>query len=186
MSKLLFASMYFTSFIPLWVSVMLMDIWSIMEKQENQGTEYITIICIIIAMVISSGIIYYGLHRCGKEGSSRKIIKTAKEEKSITAEFLLAYILPLFAFDFTVYKQVVLFLIFFITFGYLCIKHNYYCVNILLELAGYRIFRCDVLNKDEMVTEQLIMSKQRLNDLVGMDIYVMPLNNEYQLDVSHK
>lgn len=43
----------------------------------------------------------------------------------ITAEYLLSYILPLFAFDFTKWDEVVKFLIFFLTFSYLCIRHGH-------------------------------------------------------------
>ncbi len=39
-------------------------------------------------------------------------------------------------------------------------------------------------NSDNVTTERLIISKQRLNELVGTDIYVTALNNEYNLDVS--
>mgnify|MGYP000320977530 FL=1 len=61
----------------------------------------------------------------------------------ITAEYLLSYILPLFAFDFTKWDEVVKFLIFFLTFGYLCIKHNSFSVNIVLELLGYKMYDCN-------------------------------------------
>lgn len=39
-------------------------------------------------------------------------------------------------------------------------------------------------NSDNVETEQLIMSKQRLNELIGTDIYVAALNIDYALDVS--
>lgn len=97
---------------------------------------------------------------------------------------MLSYILPLFAFDFTLWNQVVLFLVFFVTLGYLCVRHNYYSVNIVLEIVGYRFFQCNMCNSDNVTTERLIISKQRLNELVGTDIYVTALNNEYNLDVS--
>lgn len=58
------------------------------------------------------------------------------------AEYLLSYILPLFAFDFTVWNGVVLFLIFFTILGFLCIKHNYFSVNIILEMAEFRFYNC--------------------------------------------
>mgnify|MGYP006954663163 CR=1 FL=1 len=184
MFKLFSISLYFVSFLPLWVSVIFIDILSIVENQVDRGTEYVSICCILIAMIVSITVIYHEIHKHGKEGSTKQIIKAAREEKSITAEFLLSYILPLFAFDFTLWNQVVLFLIFFITLGYLCIRHNYYSVNIMLEIAGYRFFQCNLLNSDNVITEQLIMSKQRLNALIGTDIYVVALNNEYRLDVS--
>ena len=109
-----------------------------------------------------------------------------REEKTITAEFLLSYILPLFAFDFTLWKQTVLFLLFFLSFGYLCVKHNYYSINIVLELAGYRFYRCELSDSDGVETEEIIMSRQRLNELVGTAAYVAKLNNDYGIDVSNK
>lgn len=184
MFKLFSFSLYFVSFLPLWVSVLFIDILSIAENQTETRTEYISICCILIVLFISIVIIYHELRKHGKEGSRRQTIKAVREEKSITAEFLLSYILPLFAFDFTLWNQVVLFLVFFATLGFLCIRHNYYSVNIVLEIAGYRFFRCVMSNSDNVETEQLVMSKQRLNELIGTDIYVAALNNDYVLDVS--
>lgn len=184
MSKLFSISLYVVSFLPLWVSILFIDMLSILENMNYKATELISMCCIFVIMCISVIIIYYEIHKRGKEGSTRHTLKVAKEEKTITAEFLLSYILPLFAFDFTLWNQVVLFLIFFITLGYLCIRHNYYSINIVLEMAGYRFYRCKLTNSDGVSTEQLIMSKERLNELIGMEIYVSALNNDYGLDVS--
>lgn len=151
---------------------------------QDKATEYISISSILIIMFFSSIVIYRSLSKRGKEGAKKLTIKSAQEEKSITAEYLLSYILPLFAFDFTLWNQVVLFLVFFLTLVFLCIRHNYYSVNIVLEAAGYRLFQCSLANSDNVKMDQLMISKQRLNELVGTDIYVLPLNNDYGLDVS--
>lgn len=184
MSRLFAVSLYFVSFIPLWISVLFLDILSILDNTTSKMTEYISISCILVGMCISLVAIYYEIHRQGKEGSKIYTLKIAKEEKAITAEYLLSYILPLFAFNFTLWYQVVLFLVFFITLGYLCIKHNYYSINIALEIVGYRIYQCVLSNDDNVVIEQLVMSKQRLNALIGMEVHLSALNNDYGLDVS--
>lgn len=184
MLKLFSISLYISSFFPLWISVIFIDILSIIENKENTWTEYLSICCILIAVFTSSIIIHRELHKRGKEGSKVYTIKSIKEEKAITSEFMLSYILPLFAFDFTMWNQVVLFLVFFVTIGFLCVRHNYYSVNIILEIAGYRFYRCSMFNSDKVMTEHLVMSKQRLNEMTGMEIYVSALNNEYVLDVS--
>lgn len=157
-----------------------------MENQANKGTEYISICCILVFMLISSLIIYLTLHGHRREGAEKQTLKAAREEKSITAEYLLSYILPLFAFDFTLWNQVVLFLIFFLTLGFLCIRHNYHSANLLLEIAGYRFYQCGLVNDDNVKTKQLIMSKRRLNGLIEKDIYVMALNNDYSLEINEK
>lgn len=183
MSKLFSFSLYFVSFLPLWISVIFIDVFSIIENADNRGTEFISIFSILIVFLFSIIIIYQNLGKRGKEGAKKQTIKSAKEEKSITAEFLLSYILPLFAFDFTLWKQVVLFLVFFVTLGILCVRHNYYSVNIVLEAAGYRFFQCSLVNSDNVKTDRFIISKQRLNEMVETEIYVSVLNNDYGLEV---
>lgn len=184
MLKLFSASLYFVSFLPLWISILFIDVLSIAKNEPYKTTEYISIVCILVALCICLGIVYHEIHKRGKEGSRQQLLVIAKEEKLITAEYLFSYILSLFAFDFTLWNQVVLFLFFFSTLGYLCIRHNYHSINIALELAGYRFYRCCLMNSDTIVTEQLIISKQRLNALIGSDIYVTALNNDYALHIN--
>lgn len=102
----------------------------------------------------------------------------------MTAEYLLSYILPLFAFDFTVWNGVVLFLIFFTTLGFLCIKHNYFSVNIILEIAEFRFYNCILKNEDGIESEQIIISRRRLTGCIGEELYLKALNNEYKLDIT--
>ena len=177
-------SLYFLSFLPLWISIVFLDVLSIIENKTSCATEYISIICILLATTLSAAVIIHEFHRQGKEGAREGILKSVKEEKTITAEYLLSYILPLFAFDFTVWSQVVLFLIFFMTLGFLFLRHNYYCVNIVLELAGYRFYQCSVQGHGEKEFQKLIISRRPLNSLKGNQIIVAMLNNDYGLDVS--
>ena len=84
------------------------------------------IICIIVTEIVLNK----------KETINREeyILVSASDEKFITAEFLMTYVLPLFAFDFTKWDGVVLFLFFFLIFGVLVHRHKYFCTNIYLEL----------------------------------------------------
>lgn len=137
---------------------------------------------ILIGMLVGLGAMIFGLCMPGRAGRSEYNLKSVKEEKTITAEYLLSYILPLFAFDFTLWNEVVLFLIFFITFGFLCIRHNYFSVNIILELANFRFYQCELENEDGVVIEKRIISHRKLNGFKGENILVKSLNNEYMLD----
>ena len=179
-------SLYFLSFIPLWISIVFLDVLSIIENKTSCITEYISIGCILIATAFSTAVIIYEIHGQGKEGAKEGILESVKEEKTITAEYLLSYILPLFAFDFTLWSQVVLFLIFFMTLGFLFLRHNYYCVNIVLELAGYRFYQCSIKGYDGKEFQKIIISRQHLNSLKGNAIFVAMLNNDFGLDVSDK
>lgn len=129
MSKIFSLSLYHTSFAPLWISILFIDIKSCIENTSNQWTEIISIGCILISCLIALIVLMVALCTNGKEGTTPYKLILATEEKAITAEYLLSYILPLFAFDFTQWSQAILFLIFYLTLGFLCIRHNYFSVK---------------------------------------------------------
>ena len=166
-------SMFFLSFFPLWISVLFLDIKSICEGNPNIQTEAISVLLILIVGIIS--LIILMLEFNPKEYS----IITAIEEKTITADFLLSYILPLFAFDFTVWSEVVLFLVFFFVFAFLSIRHSHFSVNILLELMNYRFYSCELKNEDGISISKTVICQEILSARIGETILVRPINNEY-------
>ena len=99
---------------------------------------------------------------------------------------MLSYILPLFTFDFTQWDEVIKFLLFFIILGYLCIRHNNFSVNIILELMHYRMYDCSLMNADGKEVDRTVISKNILSTSKGKDIQVKILNNEYYLDLYDK
>ena len=181
MSTLLSLSLYHTSFLPLWISILFMDIKSIVEKGPHLTTEIVGLLCIVISLPICIFIIFIALHTKIREGTILQTLVSVKEEKRI-----IAYILPFFAFDFTRWDQVIPFLIFYLTLGFLCVRHNYLSVNIMLEIAGFRLYRCSLKNDDGIVTDQIVISHRRLNSFVGESLYLSSLNNEYKLDTRLK
>lgn len=183
MSKIFSLSLYHTSFAPLWISILFIDIKSCMENTSNLWTEYISIGCILISCLIALIVLMVALCTGGKEGTTPQTLVSATEEKTITAEYLLSYILPLFAFDFTQWSQIVLFLIFYLTLGFLCVRHNYFSINIVLEITNFRFYICRVENEDGQIMEQRIISHRRLNGCVGKTLYLKSINNEYKLDI---
>jgi len=185
MSVVVSFSMYFLSFAPLWITVLFIDIKSLADGGGNKWTEIIFISGILLGMLISVIILIVKFYVTDDERYSLTI-QEAKESKTITAEFLLSYILPLFAFDFTQWDEVVKFLIFFIIFGYLCIRHNNFSVNIILELLHYRMYDCCIMNADGKMVDRIVISKNILSICKGKNIEVKILNNEYYLDLYDK
>ena len=183
MSKLFFFSLYFTSFTPLWLSVLFIDIKSCIENSQSTVVEFYSIIVILIIWLISILIIKMVLFSKYEEGTTRFILNSVKEEKSIASEYLLSYILPLFAFDFTKWDSVILFLIFFVTLAFLCIRHNYFSVNIVLEILKYQVYTCEIENDDQVSVTTSIISRKNLMAKKGEEIRLKALNNEYKLDV---
>ena len=176
-------SMFFLSFAPLWVSILFIDFKSIVEKQTSIMTEKYSVLAILILSIISLVIFALSFNKKNMSGAQEYIIDSVEEEKAISAEYLLSYILPLFAFDFTVWHQVALFLVFFFVLAFLCIRHNYFSVNILLELFGYRFYRCSLQNEDGVIVSKAIISKERLQNRKTERILIHPINNEYSTDI---
>ena len=174
-------SMYFLSFLPLWISVLFIDIKSIAEGQPHIWTERISVILILVMTFISLVVLMVSRN---KNGSQVYTIIEVKEEKAITAEFLLSYILPLFAFDFTVWDGVVQFLIFFLVLAFLSIRHSHFSVNILLELLKYRFYSCKLKNSDGVEIDKTIICQQTLSAQRGKKIRIRSLNNEYSVKVT--
>lgn len=183
MSKPFSLSLFFISFTPLWISVLFIDMKSIFENQTNLWTEKISIVCIIIFVFLSLCILRKELRAVGREGTRHFTVIKVKEEKTIATDYLLSYILPLFAFNFTVWDEMVLFLVFFLTVGFLCIKHNHFSVNVILEILRYKFYVCTLKNDDGIEIEYAIISRRNLTGHVNECIYLKSLNDEYKLDV---
>ena len=186
MSVFLSFSLYFLSFAPLWLSVVFIDAMSIVKGNPHLYTECISITLILVTSILCLIVMLFALNPKNRDGAQKFTLDVIREDKTITAEFLLSYILPLFAFDFTNWEQVILFLVFFVTLGLLCIRHNYFCVNIVLELAGYRFYQCDMTNEDGISVTKTLISRERLNGYANEDITLRALNNDMMFDVSKR
>ena len=181
MSLFIVISLFITSFFPLWISIIFIDVKSIIYNGSNLYTEIISIIAIVIVNFFSIIALCNWIKREPITSEEMKI-SYACENKTISSEYLLAYILPLFAFDFTQWDSVVLFLIFFITLGYICVKHNNFSVNILLEILKYNVYDCKIKTEEnDLEIERKIISKTNLSKYRGRIIRIENLNNEYSI-----
>lgn len=149
----------------------------------DKYTEIISIIIIIILATLSLLVLLYEFIGTKNGHIDKYEIKEAYESKTITAEFLLSYILPLFAFDFCRWDQVVEFLIFYLILGYLCIRHKYFSINIILEIMQYKTYECIVSNSDNKEIAKSIISRRTLTMEKGKEIQVKLLNNDIALDI---
>lgn len=180
MSIIFSVSLFFLSFAPLWISIVFIDAKNIVTGRDT-WVEIVSIIIITIHAIVSSLILWNELKL--KQRSGEKIYKlvSCSEEKSISAEYLLSYILPLFAFDFTQWDQLVLFLIFYVTLAFLCIKHKYFSINVILEIFRYRFYSCSIENEDHLIIDKKIIARCKLELMNGADICLSSLNNEYSI-----
>lgn len=177
--------MFITSFLPLWTSIILIDIWNTAKNtvdlwDTNQNIyqnaflglkssliEFISIVVILIGIATSiHGINSFLRERNVAQNNPKvKILKATRANK-LSAEFLLAYILPMIAFDFSNMQNLVLFLIYFSVLAFLCIRNNNIYTNIFLEFKGYKMYYCDVsaflVNTNHIYRDCLMISKTNI------------------------
>lgn len=186
--------MFVTSFIPLWVSIIIFDVWDIvdcaitsypkkgkpLEKLLSFLSDNAIPIISIVVITIVVALSIFGINGFLKErersaqNSSGTILR-AKKANKLSSEFLLAYILPLIAFDFSDLKSIALFLTYFAILAFLCIRNNNIYTNVMLEFKKYRIYSCDIerrLPGERSITyyDSLVISRDDLTSLENKKI----------------
>lgn len=192
--------MFVTSFIPLWISIIVIDIWDfvliVIDKWDGKVKilenlvallsagciQIISIIAIVIVVFCSIGGINAFLKKLNSSDNNPKatVLKATKANK-LSSEFLLAYILPMIAFDFGDLQNLSLFLIYFAVLAYLCIRNNNIYTNIFLEFKGYRLFICDlectILEEKHTYHDSLVISKDDLAQEEKNDVSYWDFDN---------
>lgn len=189
-------NMFFTSFLPLWISIVVTDLWTIgnkivensKEAFENSRIEIITIVLLIGYTLFS--MFYISWIISAQERSTNKeqgIIVRAKRANKLSAEFLLAYILPMIAFDFSSMNNIVLFLIYFVVLSFLCIRNSNVYTNIFLELKGYKMYECDIERRvmNRTITDEacLVISKNSLIQAIPRILQYFDFENYIYIDI---
>lgn len=193
--------MFVTSFIPLWISIIIFDIWDLVDyaitayqKKGNSLEKLLSFACSnliqIISIIVIIIVVTFSIHGINKflkdrENSQRNPIGTilkAKKANELSSEFLLAYILPLIAFDFSDLKSIALFLTYFVILAFLCIRNNNMYTNIMLEFKKYRIYSCDIQrlapgNQTIIYYDSLMISKEDLTSLKNKKVKYWDCDN---------
>lgn len=200
-------NMFFTSFLPLWFSIIVSDIWSIVVKVNKLlasntektpvtvksvlGSIPIEIITMVLLLICSAVSIYAINDKIKIQQSADNLdhgtIKRAKRGNKLTAEFLLAYILPMIAFDYSDIKSILLFLIYFAVLTFLCIRNNNVYTNIFLEFKGYRMYECDIecptMNGSIIYADSLVISKNNLTQTLPQEINYFDFDNYIYIEI---
>lgn len=188
MSCTFFFSLFYVSFLPLWLSVLFVDVVSICSTTSCHTTEFLSCGTIIILLLYCVTDVKCTLRKVEKElCSAEKKLVEAKVQKTAVTEFLLMYILPLFAFDFPRWDGTVLFLLYFSVLCYMHMKNKIFCVSILLEILGYRVFECKLKNWDKVAADNVaetasVVSRNELRSYIGINISLAKINNEYYVE----
>lgn len=198
--------MFITSFMPLWLSIIVADIWNIVDivtdkwscskplkynlfemyKKSQVSVWVVIVICVLMFISIFS--VNKFLKDKKSDSISPKIkIKKAVRANKLSSEFLLAYILPMIAFDFTELKSVSIFIIYFAMLAFLCIRNNNVYTNILLEFKGYKMYLCDLeadrMGRSHIYRDCLVISKNNLTIEIDNDMQYWDFDNYIYIDL---
>ena len=184
MSAIKSFSLFYLSLTPLWLSIAFIDGKNIFDGNPIIYTEMISIAIMAIVMIVSAIVVAVSFRKGNKSGAQPFILKSIKEEKLITAEYVLTYVLPLFAFDFTVWYGVILFLLFYFVLAFLHVRHNRLGANIILEIFGFCYYECELENEDGILIQKNIIGRKSLLSKKNYEIDAKPINNEYFFDVT--
>lgn len=199
--------MFVTSFIPLWFSIIVLDTWDLIKQSIavwDTDTTFYSNICscfeismlqvisvVVIAIVVFNSITgintFLKDRKASRNNPIGKIIRARKANK-LSSEFLIAYILPMIAFDFSDLRKMVLFIIYFTVLALLCIRNNNIYTNILLEFKGYKMYtcdiECDVMNRKHTYCDSLIISEDDLTLCEGNEISYWDFDNYIYIRIS--
>ena len=82
MNRLFKYAMFFTAFIPLWITILFLDIMSITDETNNYiGSEVVGIGCIAIGLFLSAIIIFCSMRGVRSQNYTKYKILSAEQEK---------------------------------------------------------------------------------------------------------
>ena len=87
-------SLFYLSLTPLWLSIAFIDAKSLWENTTNLFTEIISILCISVAMLITAIVVILAFRKKNISKTQLYTLTEVKEEKILTAEYVLSYVLP--------------------------------------------------------------------------------------------
>lgn len=199
--------MFITSFLPLWLSIFIEDIWNIVQVGINDWccnksflenlkfTLQETIVCVVVVIVVCIVMITsmcsvnaFLKDKYGIDSPPCTKVNSAVRANNLSSEFLIAYILPMIAFDFSELKSVISFTIYFGMLAFLCVRNSNVYANIWLEFKGYRMYICKlerkILGETCKYNDCLVISKQNLTSMTGKNIKYWDFDNYIYIDLS--
>lgn len=112
-----------------------------------------------------------------KTDNGSYVVTAAKRDTVSTTAYLLSNVLPLLAFDFTQYPDVIQFIVIFGFLAVLCLLHRRIDSNLCLELAGYRLYQCSMQRKNSSKNNVMVLiRKKQLN--VNDEMKIHKINDE--------
>lgn len=164
------------SYFPLWIIVCFECLVSIVNNNQPLHTEKLALL-LVIPLVICSGLFF----NCVLSRSIREIglqydVIELKPRKTISSDYVLSYVIPLIAFDFTHWQDMFKFIV---LWGFLFILcWRFWQMPIAwLSMLGYSVSDCELQTNDGHRVQKMVISKKPLYQMVGDKIALVDIDN---------
>ena len=182
------------SFLPLWFSILIACIQSVVIRNQPIGTEMALLIAVPAVLVISVLEIFRIFHDRKpppEDFEEGLVVVECAKQKTVTTEYILACVLPLYTFNFTNWCSVLQFTTVIGTIVLLYAKYYELPPNIVLELMGYSRFKCRFSDGRErfVLSRKIEKGPAKLNfRALGNDVFLLlpSENNERNPLPSHR
>ena len=184
MGKLFKVSMFITSFIPLWITVLFQDFLNLYRTNSYIWTELLGILSIFIVNTIATIVILRSIQSINFSEYKSYQVVDVKRESGVTNNLAVTYIAPLIIFDFTRWDSVVPFMFYFFFLMFHSYTQNVTYANILFELFHYKFYDCELQLKSEPnvnASQVLVLSKENLYAQKGNTIEVARLKTNLSI-----
>lgn len=155
------------AFLPLWFSVLIACIRGVVIRIQPIGTEIALLVIVPALLVVSGWDVMRVLHNkpSADEIEGGLVVEKCHKQKTVTTEYLLACVLPLYTFDFTNWCSVLQFTTVIGTIVLLYAKYYELPPNVVLELMGYSRFKCRLSDGREklVLAKKMAEGPSRLN-----------------------
>ena len=170
-------SLFISSFVPLFIMIVVRDAGQIIENIRDGyyfDIRNLFAFSLLISSVLSCLYVKFTLlnknHIENQTYATKKIrnIRIVSVHKTISSDYLMAYLVPLIAFDFGTITGVFSFLTLFTILGSLYAKYNMINFNLMLEFK-YKIFKADIYI-DQIKEHNDMMLIAYSNNAVNKDV----------------
>lgn len=165
-SDYLFGSLFFLSFLPVWLVVFVRAIWSIIFEKQSHYAEYGEAILLPVLVIIAIATVHCRFEKEGLKVSNAKLL-SASPRKDAPIEFLLSNVLAFVAFDYTKGIEALLLFVLLIVLGIACRLFHGLFWNFWLACLKFKEYECRIQEGDKkenvcIITRHAILDK--IND----------------------
>lgn len=180
MGKLFKVSMFVTSFIPLWITILFQDFLNLYRSNSYIWTELLGVLSIFIINTVAVIVILRSINSIKFSEYKSYRVLDVKRDSGVNHNLAVTYMVPLIVFDFTRWDSVVPFIFYFFFLMFHSYTQNVTYANIVFELLHYKFYDCELQLKSEPTvnaSQVLVLSKENLYAQKGNTVDVVRLNS---------